>query len=167
MKEKKIGEVIAEAREKKKISQRQLAKVANISNAELSKIESGEREVPNPKTLRKISKHIDLNYNDLMYMVGLGVQVSPLNPFLLDHYSHLKGQELEDAWTIAKASIKNNDLIIDSLQKRIDSEELTQNEEDVLYETIEDLKYQSNTNNEIIKLLESNMIKERLKNAKN
>lgn len=167
MQEKKIGEIIAEAREKKKISQRQLAKIANISNAELSKIESGEREVPNPKTLRKISKHIDLNYNDLMYMVGLGVQVSPLNPFLLDHYSHLKGQELEDAWTIAKASIKNNDLIIDSLQKRIDSEELTQDEEDVLYETIEDLKYQSNTNNEIIKLLESNMIKERLKNAKN
>lgn len=167
MQEKKIGEVIAEAREKKKISQRQLAKIANISNAELSKIESGEREVPNPKTLRKISKHIDLNYNDLMYMVGLGVQVSPLNPFLLDHYSHLKGQELEDAWTIAKASIKNNDLIIDSLQKRIDSEELTQDEEDVLYETIEDLKYQSNTNNEIIKLLESNMIKERLKDAKN
>lgn len=167
MQEKKIGEVIAEAREKKKISQRQLAKIANISNAELSKIESGEREVPNPKTLRKISKHIDLNYNDLMYMVGLGVQVSPLNTFLLDHYSHLKGQELEDAWTIAKASIKNNDLIIDSLQKRIDSEELTQDEEDVLYETIEDLKYQSNTNNEIIKLLESNMIKERLKDAKN
>ncbi len=167
MQEKKIGEIIAEAREKKKISQRQLAKIANISNAELSKIESGEREVPNPKTLRKISKHIDLNYNDLMYMVGLGVQVSPLNPFLLDHYSHLKGQELEDAWTIAKASIKNNDLIIDSLQKRIDSEELTQDEEDVLYETIEDLKYQSNTNNEIIKLLESNMIKERLKNATN
>ncbi len=167
MQEKKIGEVIAEAREEKGLSQRQLAKEANISNAELSKIESGEREVPNPKTLRKISKHIDLNYNDLMYMIGLGVQVSPLNPFLLDHYSHLKGQELEDAWTIAKASIKNNDLIIDSLQKRIDSEELTQDEEDVLYETIEDLKYQSNTNNEIIKLLESNMIKERLKNAKN
>lgn len=167
MQEKKIGEVIADAREKAGYSQRQLAKEANISNAELSKIESGEREIPNPKTLRKISKYIDLNYNDLMYMIGLGVQVSPLNPFLLDHYSHLKGQELEDAWTIAKASIKNNDLIIDSLQKRIDSEELTKEETDVLYETIEDLKYQSNTNNEIIKLLESNMIKERLKNAKN
>lgn len=167
MQEKKIGEIIAEAREKAGYSQRQLAKEANISNAELSKIESGEREIPNPKTLRKISKYIDLNYNDLMYMIGLGVQVSPLNPFLLDHYSHLKGQELEDAWTIAKASIKNNDLIIDSLQKRIDSEELTKEETDVLYETIEDLKYQSNTNNEIIKLLESNMIKERLKNAKN
>lgn len=39
MQEKKIGEIIAEAREKAGYSQRQLAKEANISNAELSKIE--------------------------------------------------------------------------------------------------------------------------------
>ena len=63
MQEKKIGELIAENREKKGLSQRQLAKAINISNAELSKIESGEREVPNPKILRKLSKYIDLNYN--------------------------------------------------------------------------------------------------------
>ena len=66
MQEKKIGEIIAEAREKAGYSQRQLAKIANISNAELSKIESGEREVPNPKTLRKISKHIKVNYNEMV-----------------------------------------------------------------------------------------------------
>ena len=49
MQEKKVGELIAEAREKANLSQRQLAKVASISNAQLSKIESGEIEVPNPK----------------------------------------------------------------------------------------------------------------------
>lgn len=43
MQEKKIGEIIAEQREKAGYSQRQLAKIANISNAELSKIESGEK----------------------------------------------------------------------------------------------------------------------------
>lgn len=165
MQEKKVGELIAEAREEKGLSQRQLAKVANISNAQLSKIESGEIEVPNPKMLRKITKYIDLNYNDLMYMIGLGVQVSPLNKYLLDHYFHLKGQELEDAWTIAKASIQNNEIIIKNLQHRIDSEELEEKEKDVLFETIEDLKYQNNTNTEIIKLLESKIVKERLKNA--
>lgn len=35
---KKIGELIAENREKKGLSQRQLAKAINISNAELSKL---------------------------------------------------------------------------------------------------------------------------------
>ena len=82
MQEKKVGEIIAEAREKAGLSQRQLAKIANISNAQLSKIESGEIEIPNPKMLRKICDHIDANYQDLMYMIGLGMEVSPLNPFI-------------------------------------------------------------------------------------
>ena len=48
-----IGEAIAKARENKGLSQRQLAILVGISNAELSKIESGEREIPNPKILKK------------------------------------------------------------------------------------------------------------------
>lgn len=162
---KTIGQVIAEAREKANLSQRQLAKIANINNSELSKIEAGTRKDPSPKILRKISNYIDVNYNDLMYMIGLGVQVSPLNPFLLNHYASLKGEELQNAWLTAKASIKNNDLIIESLQKRIDNEELNEEDKNTLLETIEDLKYQNNTNEEIIKLLESNMVKEKLKNV--
>ena len=51
MQEKTLGEVIAEAREKKGLSQRQLAKEANINNSELSKIEAGIRKEPNPKRL--------------------------------------------------------------------------------------------------------------------
>ena len=66
MQEKKIGEIIAEAREKANLSQRQLAKIASISNAQLSKIESGEIETPNPKMLRKISQHINVNYNEMI-----------------------------------------------------------------------------------------------------
>ena len=87
MLEKNIGEVITEAREKANLSQRQLAKLANINNSELSKIESGVRKEPSPKILRKISNVLDVNYSDLMYMIGLGIEVSPLNPFIKDYYS--------------------------------------------------------------------------------
>ena len=110
-----VGEVIAEAREKAGLSQRQLAKKANINNSELSKIEAGIRKDPSPRILRKISNHLDVNYNDLMYMIGLGVQVSPLNPFILNHYANLRGEELENAWITAMSSIKNNQIIIDSV----------------------------------------------------
>ena len=55
--DKTIGEVIAEAREEKNLSQRQLAKLAGINSSGLSKIEAGERD-PSPKILRKISKYI-------------------------------------------------------------------------------------------------------------
>lgn len=53
MPNKKIGEEIAKARENKGLSQRQLANAIGISNAALSKIESGETEIPNPKILKK------------------------------------------------------------------------------------------------------------------
>lgn len=43
--------------------------MAKVSHTEIARIESGEREIPNPKTLRKISKHLDVNYNDLMYVL--------------------------------------------------------------------------------------------------
>ena len=78
----KVGELIKEGREKQNLSMRQLAELAKVSHSDISRIESGEREVPNPKILRKISKYIDVNYNDLMYAAGLGFQVTPLNPFL-------------------------------------------------------------------------------------
>ena len=57
MQEKNIGEIIAEAREKANLSQRQLAKLAGVNNSELSKIESGIRKDPSPRILRKISKY--------------------------------------------------------------------------------------------------------------
>ena len=156
MQEKKIGEEIAKAREKKKISQRQLAKAVNISNAELSKIESGEREAPNPKTLRKISKHIDLNYNEMMDMIGLGAKVTPLNPFIENYYKNLRGEELEDAWMMATSSIKTNS-----------EKDMDQEKKDDLLDTIQDLKYQNQTNELIINILDDIRFKEGKKNAKN
>ena len=119
MQEKKIGEIIAEAREKANLSQRQLAKIASISNAQLSKIESGEIETPNPKMLRKISQHINVNYNEMMYKIGLGMEVSPLNPFIKDYYNKiLKAKTVTEAWNLAqefKTNFPEDDLLGEAL----------------------------------------------------
>lgn len=167
MQEKKIGELIAEQREKAGYSQRQLAKIANISNAELSKIESGEREIPNPKTLRKISNYIDVNYNELMYMVGLGIEVSPLNPFIKDYYSSLKGEELNVAEINVLGSIENAEKLVSSCKNNLEKENITEQEIELLNNTIKDTEYQINSSREIIKLIQSIKVKERNKNAKN
>ena len=58
--EETVGQMIARAREEKHLSKRELSRIAKISDTELARIESGEREIPNPKTLRKISKVIGL-----------------------------------------------------------------------------------------------------------
>ena len=166
MQEKKIGEIIAEQREKAGYSQRQLAKIANISNAELSKIESGEREIPNPKTLRKISNYIDVNYNELMYMIGLGIEVSPLNPFIKDYYSSLKGEELNVAEINVLGSIENAEKLVSSCKNNLKKKDITDQEIELLNNTIKDTEYQINSSREIIKLIQSIKVKERNKNAK-
>lgn len=154
----KVGELIQKGREENNLSMRQLAELAKVSSSDISRIESGEREVPNPKLLRKISKYIGVNYNDLMYASGLGAKVSPLNPYLLEHYSKLRGKELKEAMDSIESSIANNNIVIESLKKS--SESADEEKKNILLETIEDLEYQNETNEEIMKLLNSNAIEE-------
>lgn len=167
MPNKNIGKEIAKARENKGLSQRQLANAIGISNAALSKIESGETEIPNPKILKKISKHIDLNYNDMMSMIGLGTQITMLNPFIKNYYEHLKGDKLEDAWIIAKSSIDNNNIMIDNLNNDINNGNLSEEDKETALETIQDLEYQNTTNKLIIEILDNTRYKEAKNNAKN
>ena len=164
---KKIIAEIAKARENKGLSQRQLANAIGISNAALSKIESGETEIPNPKILKKISKHIDLNYNDMMSMIGLGTQITMLNPFIKNYYEHLKGDKLEDAWIIAKSSIDNNNIMINNLNNDINDGNLSEEDKETALETIQDLEYQNTTNKLIIEILDNTRYKEAKNNAKN
>ena len=166
MQEKKIGELIAEAREKKGLSQRQLAKIAKISNAELSKIESGEREIPNPKTLRKISNIIDVNYNDMMYMIGLGIEVSPLNPFIKDYYEKMNLDQLAEAEVNVLGSISNSEQLVKSCKDNLEKENILESEKELLQHTIEDTNYQIRTSREIVKLIQNLKLRERNKNEK-
>ena len=166
MQEKKIGELIAEAREKKGLSQRQLAKIAKISNAELSKIESGEREIPNPKTLRKISNIIDVNYNDMMYMIGLGIEVSPLNPFIKDYYEKMNLDQLAEAEVNALGSISNSEQLVKSCKENLEKENILESEKELLQHTIEDTNYQIRTSREIVKLIQNLKLREKNKNEK-
>lgn len=166
MVEKNIGEVITEAREKANLSQRQLAKLANINNSELSKIESGVRKEPSPKILRKISNVLDVNYSDLMYMIGLGIEVSPLNPFIKDYYSKLKGDELNEAEVNVLGNKQNLEKLVLSCEEKLNDKGIIESERELLQNTIEDTKYQINTQNEIINLIQSLKVKERNKNAK-
>jgi len=148
-----VGQMIEQAREEKGLSKRELSRLAKISDTELARIESGEREIPNPKTLRKISKHIGVNYNDLMYAAGLGFQVTKLNPFLRDYYEGLKGDEIDLALVNTTASVENWEKLVKSFEEKLKDDTLPEYEREVIEQTIEDTKYQITTGEEIITLL--------------
>ena len=65
-----LGKVIAKAREKVGISQRELSRRANMDCAEVSRIESGKRMKPNVLYLKGIAETLNLSMVDLMKLAG-------------------------------------------------------------------------------------------------
>ena len=70
MEKNNLAEIIKEAREKLKISQRELSRRTGIDNNTISQIEKGERKKPNSLSLIKLSQALDLNLDALMDASG-------------------------------------------------------------------------------------------------
>ena len=98
--------------------------------------------------------------------VRLGIEVSPLNPFIKDYYSNLKGDELNEAEVNVLGNKQNLEKLVLSCEEKLNDKSIIESERELLQNTIEDTKYQINTQNEIINLIQSLKVKERNKNAK-
>ena len=78
----------------------------------------------------------------------------------------LKGKELDEALVNTLGSIDNWQSLLDSLNKRLKDENISEEEKEVTMQTIEDTEYQINSANEIVKLLHSAKTKERIDNER-
>lgn len=152
--DKEVIEIIISSRKRAGLSQRKLAKLSGISNTELSKIEKKERSLPSPKILKKICRNLDIYFNDIMFMIGMGDSSCYLNPFLIDYYSKLTGEELDAALLFLKLDIERNNKFIKMLKERKKTEYFSISEMTLLQDTINDLECKNKSDNEIIKILE-------------
>ena len=100
-------------------------------------------------------------------MIGLGLEVTPLNYFIKNHYSKLNREELDIAEINVLGSIENSEKLVSSCEEQLKDNNLTEPQRELLIHTIEDNKYQINSSKEIVKLIQSLKVKERNKNAKN
>ena len=66
---KAVGDEIRNARQQKRISQKELAKLIDISAAQLCRIECGDSR-PSKATLQKLSGHIGIPYSELLRLAG-------------------------------------------------------------------------------------------------
>ena len=66
-----LGEYIAEKRKERGMSQRDLATASNVSNAEISRLESGKRKEPSPSVLKEIAKALAIPYQELLQAAGI------------------------------------------------------------------------------------------------
>jgi len=91
-----LGQALARAREKRGMTQRELAERANVSKTYLSQIENGKKE-PLISTLRAIAAAIDVPLPVLLFLSMSELDVSPakrdayrmLAPSLLNIIDHL------------------------------------------------------------------------------
>lgn len=65
-----FGAYIKKIREQKNMTLNQVAMYADISAAQLSRIETGKRGTPKPQTIEKIAYALKVDYNNLMKIAG-------------------------------------------------------------------------------------------------
>jgi len=61
-----LGQNLKKLREKKGLSQDRLAKLADVANNTIIKIEQGENENPTLETLKKIAKALEISVDELI-----------------------------------------------------------------------------------------------------
>lgn len=93
----KTGKVIRTRREELGYTQKKTAEMTGVSNTEISKIENGERENPNPIILKKIAKALNIDYMQLL------VESQYIDPnFLEKDFINISNLNEEDRETIRK-----------------------------------------------------------------
>ncbi len=65
-----LADIIKEAREKKGISQRELARQIGVGNNTIARLENRERKSTNALTLKKMANVLNLDLRELMTIVG-------------------------------------------------------------------------------------------------
>ena len=69
--ENELGKFVREKRLEKDMSQRELANAAGISNAEISRLESGKRKASSPAVLKAIAKALNVPVEVLLEKSGI------------------------------------------------------------------------------------------------
>lgn len=76
-----FGAYIKELRNKAGLSQRKLEELSGISNAEISRIETGDRIKPSPLSIKALAPHLGVSYEELMQKAGYIEEVYPRGSF--------------------------------------------------------------------------------------
>jgi len=76
-----FGEYIKDLRTKKNLSQRDMAEMSGVSNAEISRLETGDRKKPSPLVIKAIAPCLGVSNEDLMEKAGYIEKIIPRGGF--------------------------------------------------------------------------------------
>lgn len=116
----KFGEYLKAQRDAKGLSQRQLADLAKVSNTEISRIESGERQKPSPNILKAIAPHLGISYGELMTQAGY-IEETIEHDKYTEHIFRSEDGEFADTYKMAKNIYKKDSELL-TIMNRVSSE---------------------------------------------
>lgn len=113
-----FGELIKMLRTERGLSQRELADKSGVSNAEISRMESGERKKPSPGILKALSPYLDISYEELMVKAGYIEHVVDHSSF--DEYIFYETDgTFVDAYRKAKRITERDEELISILDRAV------------------------------------------------
>jgi HTH-type transcriptional regulator, competence development regulator len=125
-----FGEYLKYLRTEKKISQRELAEVSGVSNAEISRIETGERKKPSYITLKAIAPYVGVSYQELLKEAGYIEEVIDYQGYTEKIYRDENGR-LIDITRKAKDMYEKNSKWA-NIAFRVTSADISENELDLI-----------------------------------
>lgn len=68
-----FGKYIKQLRDSRELSVRELSRRSGVSVAHISQLESGQRGIPKPETIKKLADGLQCDYDELMEVAGYGI----------------------------------------------------------------------------------------------
>jgi len=121
-----FGTYFRNLREKRGLSQRQLAELAKVSNTEISRLESGERQKPSPIILKAVAPHLGVSYAELMKEAGYIEEVVEHKCYTENIYRDENGRVIDIEQRAKEMYQKDSDWA--NLAYRVSASELTDDE---------------------------------------
>ncbi|MCR4437319.1 MAG: transcriptional regulator [Peptococcaceae bacterium] len=121
-----FGTYFRNLREKRGLSQRQLAELAKISNTEISRLESGERQKPSPLILKAVAPYLGVSFSELMKEAGYIEEVVEHRGYTESIYRDENGKVIDIEQRAKEMYQKDRDWA--NLAYRVTAEKLTEDE---------------------------------------
>ncbi|AVK85308.1 immunity repressor protein [Lysinibacillus sp. B2A1] len=133
-----FGDYIKNIRESKNMTLNQVALYAEISAAQLSRIETGKRGTPKPQTIEKIARALKVDYTELMEIAGY-LETDTTTDYVSDNKSTYYVSRLteKDEHDIGKLLKKFSEDIEHSDALAFDGEPLSEEAKESLIESME------------------------------
>ncbi|WP_082517157.1 helix-turn-helix domain-containing protein [Brevibacillus sp. Leaf182] len=88
-----FGKYIKQLRDIRGLSVRELSRRSGVSVAHISQLESGQRGIPKPDTIKKLADGLSCDYDEIMKIAGYGIESKPNNS---TSSSSLNNKQLSD-----------------------------------------------------------------------